>query len=463
VSFTSPAAQRWNVSAGSGNVIGAGATIAGASPNTTIAATLGSSDHWAMGGIAVKPVGGSGFSAAWEFASFHSPGEELHSNGPQEDIERVVKAQPRQVKGLRMQLSLLRETGAVWRSYYFAGAARIAMREDSDAGSEVIYLFGDHLGSTSLTYRASDQHVDRQWYKPWGEVRQVTGEMPTDYQYTGQRSAGWGLYHFKARWFDSNLGRFAQADTIIPTMGFSIAWDRYAGMTNNPIRFSDPTGHRPDDGCRYEGCSGDPNIIIHMVMIGALPAIQPWQGYQSYAENSEQSWYYPTELTNSVTKKTESAASKATNYTNAMILANDVTAGIRTSKYINDPKEIFVWAIYEEYPNSINVIELKVRNNTNVDISVVSAYISATNNSCVGWCLPDQVYQTAPPRITNAESRSIGVISAHESNKISLVPSGYTENQMNEFPNTYNLQVRVSLGYSFDNNFQWPAISKKIR
>jgi RHS repeat-associated protein len=119
------------------------------------------------------------------------------------------------------------------------------MREDSDAGSEVIYLFADHLGSTSVTYRIGDGQVERQWYKPWGELRPGPGSsLSTDYQFQGQRNAGWGLYHFKARWFDSNLGRFAQADSIIPGMGLSIAWDRYAGMLNNPVRYIDPNGHR---------------------------------------------------------------------------------------------------------------------------------------------------------------------------------------------------------------------------
>ena len=35
------------------------------------------------------------------------------------------------------QLNLARGTGVVWRSYYYAGLSRIALREDSDQGSEV--------------------------------------------------------------------------------------------------------------------------------------------------------------------------------------------------------------------------------------------------------------------------------------------------------------------------------------
>jgi hypothetical protein len=34
-----------------------------------------------------------------------------------------------------------------------------------------------------------------------------------------------------------------QADTIIPGAGNAQAWDRYAAMANNPVKFVDPTGH----------------------------------------------------------------------------------------------------------------------------------------------------------------------------------------------------------------------------
>ena len=46
-----------------------------------------------------------------------------------------------------------------------------------------------------------------------------------------------------ARWYDPALGRFAQADSIVPGAGNPMAWDRYAGMMNNPVRFVDPSGH----------------------------------------------------------------------------------------------------------------------------------------------------------------------------------------------------------------------------
>jgi hypothetical protein len=51
--------------------------------------------------------------------------------------------------------------------------------------------------------------------------------------------------YYKARWYDSSLGRFAQADTIVPGAGDPRAWDRYSYVKNNPINANDPTGHEP--------------------------------------------------------------------------------------------------------------------------------------------------------------------------------------------------------------------------
>lgn len=54
----------------------------------------------------------------------------------------------------------------------------------------------------------------------------------------------------------SYIGRFAQADTIIPEQSQGVqAWDRYAYTNNNPARYIDPAGHRLSDGCQTDGCN----------------------------------------------------------------------------------------------------------------------------------------------------------------------------------------------------------------
>ena len=65
---------------------------------------------------------------------------------------------------------------------------------------------------------------------------------------------------FNARWLDPALGRFAQADSIIPEASQGTqAWDRYAGMNNNPVSHTDSTGHMIDSGCNFEDCTDDPD------------------------------------------------------------------------------------------------------------------------------------------------------------------------------------------------------------
>jgi hypothetical protein len=60
MSFTPPAVGRWGLVAGGGNTIGAGASVDGDAAQLTLSASLGSSDHWAMGGVSIRPAPDTG-------------------------------------------------------------------------------------------------------------------------------------------------------------------------------------------------------------------------------------------------------------------------------------------------------------------------------------------------------------------------------------------------------------------
>jgi len=76
------------------------------------------------------------------------------------------------------------------------------------------------------------------------EERASTGTMPTDRGYTGQLEADEvGLYYYNARWYDAELARFAEADSIVPDPGSAVAYETYTYALNNPIRYNDPGGH----------------------------------------------------------------------------------------------------------------------------------------------------------------------------------------------------------------------------
>jgi RHS repeat-associated protein len=107
------------------------------------------------------------------------------------------------------------------------------------------YLHRDHLGGVIAITNSSGAITRQERYKPFGETLWSAGtNIPTTQAYTGQkRESSFGLYDYNARWYDSALGRFTQADTIVPNPASAKAFDRYAYVYNNPINASDPSGH----------------------------------------------------------------------------------------------------------------------------------------------------------------------------------------------------------------------------
>ena len=75
--------------------------------------------------------------------------------------------------------------GTITKTYY-AGASRVAVRSSSG----VKYLFGNHLGSTSVSADGSGGNVTRQLYKPYGGTRfewECADEVPVHWAIHLQR------------------------------------------------------------------------------------------------------------------------------------------------------------------------------------------------------------------------------------------------------------------------------------
>jgi RHS repeat-associated protein len=125
-----------------------------------------------------------------------------------------------------------------------AGGRRIVTF--SADGSEFYYYHSDHLGSSSLITDQDGTLVRQQYgYRAFGSERFALSFSPSfTSRFTGQPyDADTGLYYYQSRFYDPELGRFIQPDSIVPDLGSSQSLNRYSYVLNNPLKYIDPTGH----------------------------------------------------------------------------------------------------------------------------------------------------------------------------------------------------------------------------
>jgi RHS repeat-associated protein len=81
-------------------------------------------------------------------------------------------------------------------------------------------------------------------YYPFGAAQSDTGGVSMSHKYTSQEfDSETGLYNYNARYYNPNLGRFISADTIVPDPFNPQAFNRYSYVINDPLSYSDPSGH----------------------------------------------------------------------------------------------------------------------------------------------------------------------------------------------------------------------------
>ncbi len=134
--------------------------------------------------------------------------------------------------------------------YYGLGASVSAMRKESGGSVTLYWMLGDHLGSVSLILTGSGNQInplEKVTYTPWGSI--LSGSITLTMKgFTGQyREDSLGLYFYNARWVDVSLGRFVQADSIVPNGFWPLSFDRYAYVLDNPVNLVDPSGHATCD------------------------------------------------------------------------------------------------------------------------------------------------------------------------------------------------------------------------
>ena len=110
-------------------------------------------------------------------------------------------------------------------------------------GGKVLFHHEDHLGSTNIVTEPSGANVELLEYTPYGSVARKEGTVAFPHTFTGHRQDATGLVFMGARYYDPSLGRFVTADPTIQRMGDPQDLNRYSYARNNPLKYTDPSGH----------------------------------------------------------------------------------------------------------------------------------------------------------------------------------------------------------------------------
>ena len=102
------------------------------------------------------------------------------------------------------------------------------------------YYVADGLGSIRQIVGAGGNLLNQYRYTAFGKMKQVQAAVGNTYAFTAREwDADAGLYYYRARWYDPDVGRFLARDPI----GFAGGdIDLYGYCLNDPVSLVDPEG-----------------------------------------------------------------------------------------------------------------------------------------------------------------------------------------------------------------------------
>ncbi len=144
---------------------------------------------------------------------------------------------------------------------------------DPMLGSPVSHLPSNGLLGSPVSRPPSNGLLDS------GQVAS-SGSSLTDFDFAGKRLENFGLLDFEGRYYSPLLGRFISPDPIVPNYSNPQALNRYSYAYNNPLKYTDPSGH-----CGVLAGSGNAGVPLReMCLMAGAAAVagSAWLGTNQF-------------------------------------------------------------------------------------------------------------------------------------------------------------------------------------
>ena len=176
-------------------------------------------------------------------------------NSPKEQLASLVKGGSN-AKGYtlteyindinRENTEVLAEYGAdeKVRQAYTYGESGIGERVSVDKSEESSYYLYDGRNSVTGILTENANLTNSYQYDPYGNLTSGTADGVNYYGYNGESTnVKTGLQYLRARYYNAENGTFTTEDSDLGTTENPLTRNRYDYTTNNPLNYSDPTGH----------------------------------------------------------------------------------------------------------------------------------------------------------------------------------------------------------------------------
>jgi len=148
----------------------------------------------------------------------------------------------------------------------------LVFREDA-VGSRAYYVHNGHGDVVELRDELGDI-LNEYRYNIWGVPEIILEGVDNPFLYAGEMwDVDADLYYLRARWYDPHVGRFISKDTYEGELTNPLSLNLYTYGYNNPLRYTDPTGH-----CGFDTVENKHSCFVDFTpILGSVKS-----GYQAF-------------------------------------------------------------------------------------------------------------------------------------------------------------------------------------